>query len=60
MKSGVFFADRQHVAMTTYFAEKRRSMSVSIVHRFVSSSKSAAVTRVLNWMSLRRSNLSAT
>ncbi len=41
-------------------ADTRSPPSVRIVHRFVTSSKTAAVTRVASWMSRRRSNRSAT
>ncbi len=52
--------DRQPVAMMQNCAETRSPRSVRIAHRFVASSKTAAVTRVASWMSRRRSNRSAT
>ncbi len=58
--SGAFAADRQPVAMTTYLAVTTSPRSVSTRQVRDGSSHWAAVTRVLNLMSRRRSKRSAT
>ena len=58
--SGTCASERQPVAMMQKRADTRSPRSVSTVHRRVASSKAAAVTRVSNWISRRRSNRSAT
>ena len=58
--SGVVTADRQPVAMTQNRADTSSPWSVVTCQRPVVSSKAAAVTRVSNWMSRRRSKRSAT
>jgi hypothetical protein len=58
--SGTWASERQPVAMMQNWADTRSPRSVSMFHRDVRSSKTAAVTRVSNWMSRRRSNRSAT
>ena len=57
---GTWAEDRQPVAMMQKRADTRSPRSVVTVQRRVASSKAAAVTRVENWMSRRRSKRSAT
>ena len=58
--SGIRAFDRQPVASTTNFAVTVLPSEVATDHSEVVSSKAARSTRVLNWMSGRRSKRSAT
>ena len=60
MNFGVLTADSDPTAEMRYWAVTVSPVSVVIVQRPVSSSKVAAVTLVLNWMSLARSKRSVT
>lgn len=59
-KCGTCAAERQPTAVMKNRADVTAPSSVRISHRPFSSSQAAEVTRVLNWMSRRRSNRSAT
>ena len=57
---GILRADKIPTAATRNCARSRCPLSSWTSHRLACSSKTAEVTRELNWMSRRRSNLSAT
>ena len=57
---GITAAERTPIAVTRKRVEWRAPLSSTSSQLRVSSRQWAAVTRLLNWMSRRRSNLSAT